>query len=226
MTEMIALSDILTALLHPIRLFKEKTRFLLSSVQGEKENTLRCHSAIVKKTKIKFKGKDNDICLDGCEIYNCDIFLRGNGHKLILEKDVKLYNMRIKIIGNRNTLHIESGTSIADGNIIGGGVSIPIHIGRKCMIAEGVDIWSTDTHSIFEDGNLVNPPQPIHIGNHVWIGKDVAILKGVTIGDDAIIGMKSMVTHDVQANSLNVGSPAKQIREKVSWAKINPNNKS
>jgi hypothetical protein len=44
------------------------------------------------------------------------------------------------------------------------------------------------------------------------------------IGDDAIIGMKSIITHDVQANTLNVGSPAKQIREGVSWAKSNPNN--
>lgn len=223
---MIAFSDLLSALTHPVRYFKEKTRFLLSSVKGGKENTLRCNAAVVKKTKLKFKGKDNEIRLDGCEVYNCNIFLRGNGHKLILDKNVKLYNVRIKIIGSNNTVHIESGTSIADGNIIGGGVNIPIDIGCNCMIAEGVDIWSTDTHSIFEDGNLVNPPQPIRIGNHVWIGKDVAILKGVTIGDDAVIGMKSMVTHDIQANSLNVGSPAKQIREGVSWVKSNPNNKS
>ena len=221
-----ALSDLLAILSHPVRFFKEKTRFLLSSVQGEKGNALRCSSATVKKTRFRFQGKDNEICLDGCEVFNCDIFLRGNGHKLILDKNVKLYNVRIKVIGNRNVVSIGSGSSVADGNIIAGGQGVPINIGTDCMIAEGVDIWSTDTHSVFEEGNLVNPPRPIRIGNHVWVGKDVAILKGVTVGDNAVIGMRSMVTHDVLANSLNVGSPAKQIREGVSWAKSNPNNKS
>lgn len=219
-------TDILAALTHPVRYFKEKTRFLLSSVQGEKDNVLRCNSSMVKKTRIKFQGKNNEISLNGCELYNCNIFFRGDRHKLILDKNVKLYNVRIKIIGYKNVVSVSSGSSIADGNIIAGGQGIPVTIGKECMIAEGVDIWSTDTHSVFQEGTMVNPPQPIHIGDHVWIGKDVAILKGVTIGDDAIIGMKSMVTHDVQANTLNVGSPAKQIREGVSWAKNNPNNKA
>ena len=76
------------------------------------------------------------------------------------------------------------------------------------MIAEGVDIWSTDTHSVFQDGQLVNKPESIIIGDHVWIGKDVAILKGVTIGDNAVVGMRSMVTKDVPPATLSVGSPA------------------
>ena len=92
------------------------------------------------------------------------------------------------------------------------------------MIADEVDIWSTDTHSVLQDGKLVNEPASIIIGNHVWIGKDVAILKGVTIGDNAVIGMRSMVTKDVPSATLSVGSPARVIREGIDWNRWNPNN--
>ena len=52
---------------------------------------------------------------------------------------------------------------------------------------------------------------PIIIGNNVWIGDKAAILGGVTIGDGAIIGANSVVTHDVPSNCIAVGCPARII---------------
>ncbi|EOS59633.1 hypothetical protein C815_02037 [Firmicutes bacterium M10-2] len=54
---------------------------------------------------------------------------------------------------------------------------------------------------------------PIRIGNNVWIGADVTILLGVSIGDNAVIGAKSLVTKDVPANTLAFGNPCKAIRK-------------
>ena len=56
---------------------------------------------------------------------------------------------------------------------------------------------------------------PIHIGNNVWIGDKASIFGGVTIGDGAIIGANSVVTHDIPAYSVAVGNPAKVIRTYV-----------
>ena len=59
--------------------------------------------------------------------------------------------------------------------------------------------------------------KPVHIGNHVWIGRSAIILKGVTIGAGAIVGAGSVVTRDVPARSLVAGNPAKVIKENVEW---------
>lgn len=50
------------------------------------------------------------------------------------------------------------------------------------------------------------------IGNNVWLGDKVSVLPGVHIGDGCIIGANSVVTHDIPANSLAVGNPAKVIK--------------
>ena len=51
----------------------------------------------------------------------------------------------------------------------------------------------------------------VHIGNHVFIGANTTILPGVTIGDYAVIGAGSIVTHDVPAKTVVAGIPAKEI---------------
>lgn len=59
---------------------------------------------------------------------------------------------------------------------------------------------------LFHKGNVI-------IGKNVWIGRNVAIMPGVTIGDGAIIGANAVVTHDVPANCIAVGVPAKVIKK-------------
>ena len=51
------------------------------------------------------------------------------------------------------------------------------------------------------------------IGNDVWIGGNVTVLPGVTIGDRAVIGAGSVVTEDIPADSVAVGAPAKVVKE-------------
>lgn len=51
----------------------------------------------------------------------------------------------------------------------------------------------------------------VHIGNHVFIGANTTVLPGVTIGDYAIIGAGSVVTHDIPARTVAAGVPAKRI---------------
>lgn len=211
-------------ILHPRWWFKGNTVLILSSIKGERENHIHMEKCFVKKSEICFSGNSNVIELNNCEVYNCVIFLRGRGHKLIIEKGARLHNLWIKIIGNENTVHIGSKSSFGSGHIIAGGKGTSIRIGENCMIADGVDIWSTDTHSIIQNEVLINEPASISIGNHVWIGKDVAVLKGVTIGDNAVVGMRSLVTKNIKANTLNVGFPAKEIKQEINWNRSNPNN--
>lgn len=55
--------------------------------------------------------------------------------------------------------------------------------------------------------------KPIKVGNNVWIGGNVIVLPGVTIGDNVTIGAGSVVTKDVESNSIAVGNPCKVIKK-------------
>lgn len=65
--------------------------------------------------------------------------------------------------------------------------------------------------------NGSEPTRPIVIGNKVWIGTNVTVLKGVKIGDGCVIAAGSLVTKDIPANCLAGGVPAKVIKENVKW---------
>ena len=54
---------------------------------------------------------------------------------------------------------------------------------------------------------------PIHVGNNVWIGGNVGVVPGVTIGDNTTIGAGSVVTHDIPSGVLAAGNPCKVIRK-------------
>jgi acetyltransferase-like isoleucine patch superfamily enzyme len=92
-----------------------------------------------------------------------------------------------------------------------------IEIGEGATIGRDVVIRSFDGHKILEDGYQVS--SPIIIGKHVWIGQGATILKGVKIGDGAIVAAGAVVTKDVPSMSIAAGVPAKVIRENVKWIK-------
>lgn len=89
-----------------------------------------------------------------------------------------------------------------------------ITIGENVKISDNVIIRDSDNHAI-EAGKQSHAP--IVIGNHVWIGMSSLILKGVSVGDGAVIAAGSVVIRDVPPHSLVGGVPAKVIRESVEW---------
>ncbi len=90
-----------------------------------------------------------------------------------------------------------------------------IEIGDNVAISHDVTIMDSDAHDGLWDG--YEKTKPIKIGNHVWIGTRVTILKGVTIGDNAIIAAGSVVTKNVPNNTIVAGVPAKVIKTNINW---------
>src|SRR5205814_9956626 len=92
-------------------------------------------------------------------------------------------------------------------------------IGRHCLIAAGVSIADYAGHPLDADARrrgLTSPLEavrPVEIGDDVWIGSGAAILKGVSIGDRAVIGAHAVVTRDVPSDSVVAGNPARTVRE-------------
>lgn len=86
-----------------------------------------------------------------------------------------------------------------------------ITIGDDCLIGHNT-VLATLNHDMDPAKRADLHPAPIVIGRNVWIGANVTVLPGVTIGDDAVVAAASVVTKDVPAGSVVVGSPARVIR--------------
>ena len=105
-----------------------------------------------------------------------------------------------------NNVFLNYGVAIIAAESVG--------IGDETIIGNDTWIMDSDWHGI--DGHEPKT-QPVEIGKHVWIGIRSLILKGVTIGDNAIIAAGSVVTHNVDAFTLVAGNPAKEIRKTTGY---------
>lgn len=92
---------------------------------------------------------------------------------------------------------------IDDGEII---------IGKKVMFGPAVTI-ATVGHPITPDMREYMYTAPVRIEDNVWVGGNVTICPGVTIGENSVIGAGSVVIHDVPANCIAAGNPARVIRQ-------------
>ena len=90
-----------------------------------------------------------------------------------------------------------------------------VSIGRECVIADRVMLIDFD-HGMVEVDRPIRLQgiykRDVRVGHNVWIGYGACILRGVTVGDNAIIGTAAVVTHDVPANAVVGGVPARLIR--------------
>ena len=99
-----------------------------------------------------------------------------------------------------------------------------ISVGHHVVISERVVLRDSDNHQVChlsksgEVSDLPSLTAPIVLEDHVWIGMNVTILKGVTIGEGAIIAAGSVVTKNVPPHCLAAGVPAKVVKTDVTWS--------
>ena len=115
------------------------------------------------------------------------------------------------IVADNATLSIKGGYMNFNSTII---VKKKVTIGEGVIIAPGVTIRDSDAHSIKGSETA----KEVEIGNHVWIGTNAIILKGVKIGDNSVIAAGAVVTKDVPKNSVVAGVPAKVIKKNIEWS--------
>lgn len=122
-------------------------------------------------------------------------------------------------LGENTVIHPPVFTLLADKVKIG--KNVVILNGFQCMSAGGLTIEddtmislnctiATNNHDFYER-NIITC-KPVHIKRNVWIGVNVTILPGVTIGENAVVGAGAVVTKDVPDNAVVVGSPARIVR--------------
>jgi acetyltransferase-like isoleucine patch superfamily enzyme len=106
-------------------------------------------------------------------------------------------------------LEIGSGSGFSGVSV---GCFKKIVIGNNVKVGANVLITDSDWHL---DDPRVSEPKPILIEDNVWLGYGVVVMKGVTIGENTIIGINSVVTKDIPANVVAAGNPCRVIRPLV-----------
>ena len=105
---------------------------------------------------------------------------------------------------------------IGDYCLIGPGVRISaaddIVVGDNCMFASNAYVTDSDWHDIY-NRITTGKTAPVTIKNNAWIGDSAIVCKGVTIGENSIIGAGAVVVDSVPANCVAAGNPAKIVKQ-------------
>ncbi len=134
--------------------------------------------------------------------YCLKLFFHKAGKKITIKENVEIYHPEKLSMGNYS--------GFGRNNIIDciGFVEIGdyVRFGPAVMIAT---MHHTDTKHGMK--NKIKSTEKVVLGNNIWIGHNVTILPGVTIGDDCLIAAGSVVTKSFESESVIAGVPAKRI---------------
>jgi acetyltransferase-like isoleucine patch superfamily enzyme len=168
------------------------------------------------------------------------IEVSGEGHDIVVDPSARMAGAHLRVKGAPVTVRI--GPRVVGGKLDievtnGGRLEIgadttfetavlvaqasALVIGEDCLIAGQVEIRTSDRHAIYDldTGQRVNPDRAIRIGDHVWLGKYVLVLKGATIGSGSVVGTRSLVTGTIPPLSTAAGSPARVLRSGTIWTR-------
>jgi acetyltransferase-like isoleucine patch superfamily enzyme len=133
-------------------------------------------------------------------------------------------------IGDGSKIRCHEGTvEIGEKTVIGQECTISayqrVRIGEQCVIADRAMFIDFD-HGVVEVERPIRVQgiykRDVEVGSNVWVGYGACILRGVRVGDNAVVGTNSVVTKDVPANAVVAGIPARIIRmreipEQLRW---------
>lgn len=93
-----------------------------------------------------------------------------------------------------------------------------IKIGKNSGLGANASVYDTDFHVINSSRKNQKSirdakAKPVEIGENVWVAANSLILKGVTIGDNAVVGAGSIVRHSIPENTLVIGNPARELHK-------------
>lgn len=177
----------------------------------------------LKNISIKYYGENSLIKIyDNYNITQLNLFV-GEGSYLEFGRNLRLrFPFTVDAKVKNTTIVIGDNACIGTGNIFAGDEEgLEVIIGDHFLSATDLYIRNSDGHTIYdiETKQPINKPEfGIHIGNNVWCGYNVSIIKDTNIPDNCVIGAGSVVgKKEFCKNSIIAGVPAKTVRKGIMW---------
>jgi len=160
---------------------------------------------------------------DGCSFYGKTVFRRAPGSALVIgERCIfrsALWSNQVGVDRPCQISTLRPGALLSVGATCGFSGTVlaaaeSIVLGERVVCGANVTITDTDWHGVRPDERRAAPKSaPVEVGNDVWIGLNVLVLKGVRIGEGSVIAAGSVVTRDVPEGVVAAGSPAVVVRD-------------
>ncbi len=165
-------------------------------------------------------GSNNRIIIeDGAKAAFCTISFQGNNNVVTIKKNAQANSVTFYTAGNDNEIFVGENTTFTGRAELIAVEGTKISIGQDNMFAYGIVLRTGDHHTIFDaEGTRVNKSKDIVLGDHVWIGQNAYILKGVELADNSIVGACATVTRgSAEKGSVFAGNPARIIKTNANW---------
>ncbi len=177
----------------------------------------------VKGLQIEFLGNNNTVRIEyPSQIYHSKIYFKGDNNQVSFGKNSKgVFYFQL----NHNNNNVSLGNRVESEGFAATLHGDELIIGNNCMFSSPVKVW-TDGHSVIDatTRELLNPAgHTIKIGDHVWIGQDVVLLKRANIPSNCIVAHSSVVTKAFhEENCVYAGNPAKVVKTGINWNGASP----
>jgi acetyltransferase-like isoleucine patch superfamily enzyme len=183
-------------------------------------NQIHIGRSLLTQTRIRIEGRHNLVTIgDGCRLRDLKIIVVGENLRVSIAEHCQLRG-KIKVEDTGSQISVGAGTTMENG-YLGAYEGTSITVGNDCMFSDQVGLRTGDMHSILdaETQTRLNPAQSITIESQVWLCRGVTVLKGCTIGTRTVVGGYSIVTSSLPPGVLAVGTPAKVIRDHITWSR-------
>ncbi len=158
---------------------------------------------------------------EGVKLSNTTFYIRGKGHEIYLGKNVRIKEGIFWMEDILGKIKLGNMTSVESAEFACTEPNSIINIGIDCMLSKGIEIRTGDSHSILdaESCKRINCAENIEIGDKVWLGAHVIVLKGAIIESNVIVGTGSIVTKKVvlEKDSIYTGNPIRKIKTGIYW---------
>ncbi len=201
------------------------------SISG-KSNIIKDKGTFLRNCYFKIKGNENTINIEGgiTRLKGCRFLINGSNCQIKIDRDCNLNNVVFYLqddyckieVGKHVTISGKTELAVIEGK--------SITIGKECLFSDDIEFRVGDSHSILDmiTHKRINPSKDISIGDHVWIGHGVKVLKGSNVSENTIVATGAILTGKTfPKNSIIGGVPGKVLRDNVDWCaeRLEMNNK-
>ena len=184
-------------------------------------NRIEAPRAMLKNTRIRIRGKNNTLIIgDFSQLQNVTVQVSGDNNRITLGSWSTFRGTEIYVEQSGNEIFVGDHAHFYGKVELAAMEGTAITLGEDCLCSSNIEIRTGDSHAVLDlKGIRINPSRDVTVGDHVWIGKNVMILKGSEIGSHCIVGAGALVSGRFPEKNCSIaGVPAKILKREVDWS--------